>query len=91
VPGRRRSLSTVLSGLGQLAGLLAVQVCDRPLETGIGALVAENASGDFIVWICPAGENAVVDCVEDSLTHALSAASNAMRDRTGHRCGGGCA
>ena len=51
--------------------------------------VAENASGDFIVWICPAGENAVVDCVEDSLTHALSAASNAMRDRTGHRCGAG--
>ena len=52
--------------------------------------VAENESGDFIVWTCPAGENAAVDCVEDTLAHGQAAALLALTQHTGHRCSPDC-
>jgi hypothetical protein len=48
--------------------------------------VAENESGDFVIWVCPAGQNAGVNCIEDTLQHAADAALIALAERTGHRC-----
>jgi hypothetical protein len=59
--------------------------------TGWESWIAEGWSGDFVIWVCPVGENAQVECVEDTLDHALLAASSAMLDRTGHRCTDECA
>ncbi len=52
--------------------------------------VAESESHDYAVWICPAGQDAVVDCIEDNLRHGQDAALLALAERTGHRCETGC-
>jgi hypothetical protein len=52
--------------------------------------IAENESGDFVVWVSPAGQNAVVDCVGATLQHAQDAALLALAEHTGHHCAADC-